>query len=335
MITLKKHEIDLSMFQLHTDLIIDNIENNKNIIKNTIKEKEIKITKVKLKNNIENKKKGNYITIEFKDATDSYNRENLKNIFIKYLKEILKKNKIKPEDKCLVIGLGNRESTPDSLGPKTLNNILVTNHLFDLENVDKNYRRVSIFEPSVTGKTGIETSELIKTISNNYDFIIVIDALASKSIDRLNKTIQMTDTGIHPGSGIGNTRKEISYETIKKRVIAIGIPTVVDAVTIVTDTIKYLYQKYSYTKENINKPSNRLTYGNRDYKNNIEINENIKKEIFGLIGTLNEDEIQQLFYEVLTPIGYNMMVTTKEIDYQIEILSKVIGEGINKSLHKI
>ena len=326
---MKKHEIDLSMFQLHTDLVIENTKIKNNIDKKIIKNKDITITKVKL-----NKKQGNYITIEFKDITDKKNREEVKSVFVKYLKKIIEENDIKENDKCLIVGLGNIDSTPDSLGPKTLKNILVTNHLFEFSNVEEGIRKVSIIEPSVMGKTGIETIDIINSISKNYDFIIVIDALASQSIERLNKTIQITDTGIHPGSGVGNKRKEISKNTTNKKVIAIGIPTVVDAATIVSDTIKYLYKKYTYTKENINKPSNRFTYGNINYNKDIEVKQEIKKELFGIIGNLDDVEIKQLFCEVLSPIGYNMMVTTKEIDYQIELLSKVLAQSINKALHK-
>ncbi len=332
---MKKHEIDLSKFQLHTDLLIENIENKKTIDKKIIKNKDITITKVKLNSNIDNKKKGNYITIEFQDITDSTNRKNIEKTLTKYLKEILIQNDIKEKDSCLIVGLGNIDSTPDSLGPKTLTNILVTNHLFEYGNVEEGFRRVSILEPSVMGKTGIETIDIVNSIAKNYDFIIVIDALASGSIERLNKTIQITDTGIHPGSGVGNKRKEISQNTTNKKVIAIGIPTVVDAATIVTDTIKYLYKNYTYTKENINKPSNKLTFGNINYnKKNISVNENTKKELFGIIGDLNNEELKQLFFEVLSPIGYNMMVTTKEIDFEIDLLSKILGNSINNTLHE-
>ena len=186
------------------------------------------------------------------------------------------------------------------------------------------------------GQTGIETSDLIKGIisSIDTDFVIVVDALASQSIERVNKTIQMTDTGIHPGSGIGNKRKEISSDTLKKPVIAIGVPTVVDAVTIVSDTINYMYKHYSYTKDNINKPSNRLITGGVNYlKKDVSVDNNLKQELFGVVGNLNDDEVKQLIFEVLSPIGYNLMVTPKEIDFEIEKLSDIIGNGINRALH--
>ena len=213
---------------------------------------------------------------------------------------------------------------------------MVTNHLFLYGDVEKGFRKVSAISPGVMGQTGIETSDLIKGIisSIDTDFVIVVDALASQSIERVNKTIQMTDTGIHPGSGIGNKRKEISSDTLKKPVIAIGVPTVVDAVTIVSDTINYMYKHYSYTKDNINKPSNRLITGGVNYlKKDVSVDNNLKQELFGVIGNLNDDEVKQLIFEVLSPIGYNLMVTPKEIDFEIEKLSDIIGNGINRALH--
>ena len=334
---MKKHQIDLSKFQLRTDLAIETIDNN---LKKEIIEDDIKITYFNIDEKLGkkiNKKKGNYYTLEFNDITDFNYREDVKKIFSKYLKKLLELNNIDKDKSCLIIGLGNEKSTPDSLGPKTIENILVTNHLFLYGNVEEGFRRVSAIIPGVMGQTGIETSDIINSICNNIDvdFIIVIDALASQSVDRLNRTIQMTDTGIHPGSGIGNGRKEISFDILKKQVIAIGVPTVVDASTIVTDTINYLYKHYFYNKKNINKPSNKFTFGNINYlKKDINIDLESKKELFGIIGNLDDLELKQLFYEVLTPIGYNLMVTPKEVDFQIDLLSKVIGNGINEKKKK-
>ncbi len=335
------HEIDLSRYQLRTDLAIDTIGSKKiEGIDSKIEEYgDIKVTNVYVNDSgskIINKKIGNYITIEFNDITDYNNKEKVKKILSDELKKLLAKLKISDNASCFIIGLGNDKSTPDALGPLTINNILVTNHLFLYGNMEKGFRRVFAMMPGVMGQTGIETSELItgviKTV--NPDFVIAIDALASQSIERVNRTIQITDTGIHPGSGIGNKRKEISFETLGKKVIAIGVPTVVDAVTIVSDTINYMYKHISYTKENINKPSNRLTSGNVNYlKKDIQVDEEFKQELFGMVGSLTEEEVKQLIFEVLTPIGYNLMVTPKEVDFEIEKLSDIIGNGINRALH--
>ena len=186
------------------------------------------------------------------------------------------------------------------------------------------------------GQTGLETSEVISSLVDKFkpDFLIAIDALASQSIERVNKTIQMTDTGIHPGSGIGNSRKEISYETLKIPCIAIGVPTVVDAITIVSDTINYMHKHYTYSKLNINNPLNKLMAYSPNYlKENITLNKKDKETLLGIVGTLEENEVKQLLFEVLTPIGFNLMVTPKEVDFLVEKLSLIIGNGINKALH--
>lgn len=334
------NQIDLSKYTLRTDLAIDVISDDLEGIESSVENfNDIKVTNVLVKeagSKKINKKIGNYITIEFSDITDYNHSEALKEVFSKKLKCLLEKMKINSSASCLIIGLGNDKSTPDALGPLVINNILVTNHLFLYGDVEKGFRKVSAISPGVMGQTGIETSDLIKGIisSIDTDFIIVVDALASQSIERVNKTIQMTDTGIHPGSGIGNKRKEISSDTLKKPVIAIGVPTVVDAVTIVSDTINYMYKHYSYTKDNINKPSNRLITGGVNYlKKDVSVDNNLKQELFGVVGNLNDDEVKQLIFEVLSPIGYNLMVTPKEIDFEIEKLSDIIGNGINRALH--
>ena len=335
-----KHEIDLSKYKIRTDLAIEVIPENTNI---EIKEIDnIKISKIYIdeeSSKIINKKIGNYITIEFEDITDDDNKENVKKIFIKELKELLTEMNIKKEDTCLIIGLGNRMSTPDALGPKTIDNLIITNHLYKLGMLEEKYRRVSALNPGVMGDTGIETSDIIKSVSKAIkpNFIIVVDALAASSIERVNKTIQITDTGIHPGSGIGNSRKEISKDLLNIPVIAIGVPTTVDATTIVSDTIKYLTKHYTYTRKNINNPMNKLIInGNINYlKKNIEVDKKEKQELLGLLGNLTEEETRQLIFETLTPIGYNFMVTPKEIDFIIEKLTDIIGNGLNKSLHDI
>lgn len=333
-----KHSVDLSKYQIRTDLAIESIKDIKNISKEKIEEN-IKITNVVVDDKVSsliNKKKGNYITIEFDDVTDSSNYEKVKKVFVRELNNLLNLLKIDKKASCLIIGLGNSKSTPDSLGPLTINNIIVTNHLFELDELSDEYRRVSVLVPGVMGQTGLETSDVISSIVDKFkpDFIILIDALASQSIERVNKTIQMTDTGIHPGSGIGNSRKEISYETLKIPCIAIGVPTVVDAITIVSDTINYMHKHYTYSKLNINNPLNKLMAYSPNYlKENITLNKKDKETLLGIVGTLEENEVKQLLFEVLTPIGFNLMVTPKEVDFLVEKLSLIIGNGINKALH--
>ena len=332
-------EVDLSKYQIRTDLAIDCVENKKKL--KGVKQKTeningITVTNVELKRvNDLNKKKGKYITLEFDDITDTNNADKVLNTLTLVLKKMLK---ISPDSLGLVVGLGNDKSTPDSLGPLVVNNIIVTNHLYMLNQLSSNYNRLAAINPGVMGQTGIETSDIIESIVKkiNPDYLIVIDSLASKSIERLNKTIQITDTGIHPGSGIGNKRKEISFETIGVPVIAIGVPTVVDATVIVSDTINFIYKNYVFNKEYMNSPKSKLTFNNINYLNQ-KINENKedKEALLGMVGTLTEEELQTLLYEVLNPIGYNLMVTPKEIDFIIKKLSIIIGNSINNSIHGI
>lgn len=336
------HEVNLEGFDIHTDLAIDVIDNNSNLdgVKQTIKNiNDITVTDVELDNtNSLNKKEGNYITIEFDDITDTDNYNRVKDVVIDELKNLLKKIKINKSDSCLFIGLGNSKSTPDSLGPKVSKDIIVTRHIFDLGELDKKYRVVSALTPGVKGTTGIETHDIIESVVNKIkpDFIVAVDALASGSVDRVNKTIQMTDTGIHPGSGIGNARKEISASTIGIPVIGIGVPTVVDASVIVSDTINYMYKHYAFNKEYSKNPKSKLTFNNINYLNkNIIINNKDKEDLFGLIGKLNSDEIKILINEVLNPIGYNLMVTPKEIDFVIDKLSMLLATSINNTLHEL
>ncbi len=335
------HNIDLSNYKIRTDLAIEAIDNKKikGITSKEITEEGIKVTEVMIDeeaSQIINKKKGNYITIEFEDVTDYENGKKVEKKFSSELTKLINKLNIDKEASCLIVGLGNSKSTPDSLGPLVINNVLVTNHLFELEEVTDGYRRVSVLVPGVMGQTGLETSEVISSLVDKFkpDFLIAIDALASQSIERVNKTIQMTDTGIHPGSGIGNSRKEISYETLKIPCIAIGVPTVVDAITIVSDTINYMHKHYTYSKLNINNPLNKLMAYSPNYlKENITLNKKDKETLLGIVGTLEENEVKQLLFEVLTPIGFNLMVTPKEVDFLVEKLSLIIGNGINKALH--
>ncbi len=336
-----KNRIDLSNFNIHTDLVIDNNISNNYIKKRNINDN-INITSIIINDELKeklNKKKGTYVTIEFVDVTNQEDKVEIEENFIIELKKMLLKNKIHDDDEGLVIGLGNRFSTADSLGPKTVDKIMITRHLFELNtNVKDGIRCVSGISPGVMANTGIETFDIIMGIIKkiNPKFLIVIDALASCSIDRINKTIQLTDTGIHPGSGIGNNRKEISLEMVGIPVIAIGVPTVVESSIIVSDTIYYLFKHLSYIKNNYD--YNKLVFSHsNDYINKIknqEMDLKEKENLSGIIGTLSEEDKLSLTREVLNSINYNMIVTPKEIDFLIDNLSQVIANGINRCLHK-
>lgn len=331
-----KHEIDLKKFQIRTDLMIETIDKNK-ISKTTQISNNTKVIEVSLDeegSKLLNRPIGNYITIEFQDVTDIENAKEVEDVFSKELAIIMKQYDIK---RGLVIGLGNKKSTPDSLGPIVIDEIVVTTHLLEFSNLDEGFNELCAFAPGVKGDTGIETVDMIKQIIGVIQptYVIVVDALASLSIERVNKTIQMSDTGISPGSGIGNIRKEISYHTLNVPVISIGIPTVVDAVSIVSNTINYMQKQYSFHKNFSKKPLSKMVKASHvNYlKEDVEVNEADKKELLGLIGNLNEDETRRLIYEVLTPVGYNLMVTPKEIDFVIKKLSNILSNGINKTIH--
>ncbi len=336
------HTIDLKNKGYRTDLVIDEITREKDTkLSSKILEKTKNVTVEEViideKTNC-NKKKGIYETISFTDITDKNNFKEVEEIAVKTLKNMLNKLNISSNAKILVVGLGNASSTPDALGPKTLDHVLVTRHLFLLGEVEEGYRNVASFKPSVTGITGIETKDLIEGIKEKIkpDILIVIDALASSSIERLNKTIQITSAGISPGSGVGNNRLEISQDTLHIPVIAIGVPTVVDGATIVENTLQLLLKKISYGIENKENEKLKLVpITNQNYLNHTkELSKEQKEDLLGMVGLLDEQELKSLILEVLLPVNYNMMVTPKEIDYLIEKLSLLLGNMINKSLHE-
>ena len=333
------HEIDLSKYRIRTDLIVEHLNNFKEYEKHEEQYKDIKVETITLDKDsakLISKKEGVYKTIYFEDVTDEANFNNLLSATIKALKDLLKSINIKDSYSCLIVGLGNRKATPDALGPLTVDSIKITRQIVELGlPLDSKYRVISSLVPGVMGTTGIETKEIIEGVieKTKPDFLIVIDALAASSLERINKTIQITDTGIHPGSGLLNNRFEISKETLGP-VIAIGIPTVVDATTIVSNTINYIFRHFSYEKENINNSKLKLVPpSSRDYKSHDKtLNREEREEVMGLIGNLSEEEIKTLITEVLTPLGYNLLVTPKEIDFVIEKLSLLLSKALNKSL---
>ena len=212
------HKVNTNHQNIRTDLILEKEIHNKKSKVHTLRD--IKITYTQYQ-------KYNYTTIYFDDITDKDNFNNLLEILVNELKKYLKPTN---KETYLVIGLGNKESTPDSLGPKVLNNILITRYLFLLGDVEEGYSNVCSFEPNVTGNTGIETFDIVETIikQTNATKVIIIDSLKANTINNLIKTIQITDSGISPGSGINNNRKELSPKTLNTDIIAIGVPTVVD-----------------------------------------------------------------------------------------------------------
>lgn len=258
---------------------------------------------------------GHYITIEVPELRnkDSVLQDRVATAFAKEFESFLRKVQVPKDAKVLVVGLGNWNVTPDALGPLVVENMMVTRHYFELmpDQVSPGYRQVSAIAPGVLGITGIETSDIIQGIveKSQPDLVIAIDALASKALERVNTTIQIADTGIHPGSGIGNKRKGVNKEALGVPVIAIGVPTVVFASTIVNNAIELLLQ-------------------------HMRSETTSAKQIFGVLDALPENERLQFVREVLGPLGQDLLVTTKEIDEFIEDIANVIASGLNSALHE-
>ena len=188
---------------------------------------------------------GTYITIEAPDLSEpdeDYHREISEEIS-KHLKQLID---LKQEKSILVVGLGNAGITADALGPHVVENLRMTRHIireYGLRGIShEKMHRVSGIVPGVMAQTGMETAEIIQGVvaETKPDVVIAIDALAARSVRRLNRTIQITDTGIHPGSGVGNHRNGLTEDNLQVKVIGIGVPTVVDAATIVHDSMAHL-----------------------------------------------------------------------------------------------
>lgn len=279
----------------------------------------IHITRVKVENKSGElelgKPMGNYITIEmparFYGQQKIYEEMckacagELKRLTDPYLKE--------ENASVLVIGLGNRNITADALGPKVLDSLMITRHLKEYmpEEIEEGIRPVSGISPGVLGITGIETGEIVRGLVDRLKptIIIAIDALCSRRVERINTTIQFSDTGITPGEGIGNQRKAISKETLGIPVIAIGVPTVVDAATIAVDSIDRVIRR-------------------------LEDQAKKQKPLYQFLKELESEDKYALVQESITPAFGNFIVAPKEVDTIIDDISRVIANGINISLHQ-
>ena len=280
-------------------------------------EKEIKITTVRIET--ENGAKamgkpvGTYLTLEAPNmaaADEGYHREiseTLAGFLEKYMKDT-EENQEKGYS-VLVVGLGNREVTPDALGPYVVDQLNVTRHIvqeYGRYAVGKGGSRiVSAIVPGVMAQTGMESAEIIRGIVNETtpDLIMVIDALAARSTKRLNRTIQISDAGIYPGAGVGNHRSEITKDTMGIPVIAIGVPTVVDEATIVNDTME-------------------------NFITALETSETLKGVGVVLQG-YNSAEKYELVKELIAPHLNGMFVTPKDIDDTERRISYTISEAMN------
>ncbi|WP_243290619.1 GPR endopeptidase [Bacillus sp. FJAT-47783] len=351
-------QLDLSKYAVRTDLAVEarqmavdeqNGASINGVVFHEESEDGIKITRVEISEEgakALGKKKGKYLTLEVQGIRqkDTELQEKVSGVFAHQLSTFLQELNIPKDASCLVVGLGNWNVTPDALGPIACENLLITRHLFELqpEHVQEGYRPVSALAPGVMGITGIETSDIILGVikQSKPDFVVAIDALAARSVERVNTTIQISDSGIHPGSGVGNKRKELSEETLGIPVIAIGIPTVVDAVSITSDTIDYILKHFGREMKEGDRPSRSLapagmTFGERKVLTDEDLpNEEERKQFLGIVGSLEEEEKRRLIHEVLAPLGHNLMVTPKEVDVFIEDMANVLANGLNMALHQ-
>ena len=291
--------------RIHTDLALetkekfeeDHIEiRGVEIQEDYDQEKDIRKTVVKIKT--ENgaramgRPQGIYITLEAPNMSvpdEDYHRE-ISEELSRHLRELLP---AKEDMKVLVVGLGNREITPDALGPDVVANLHITRHIikeYGIQGMGEEHAdSVSGIAPGVMAQTGMETMEIIRGVieETEPDVIIAVDALAARSVRRLNRTIQITDTGIHPGSGVGNHRSGLTEETLGIKVIGIGVPTVVDGATIVHDAMAHL------------------------------------------LDTLEETEKKEFLEEMIAPSLHSMFVTPKDVDETVKRLAYTISEGLN------
>lgn len=316
----------IEKYGIRTDLALedkerfesDNVEIQGVIVEEQYdEENEIRQTTVKIETEngakVMRKPVGTYITIEAPDMAvpdEDYHKE-VSEILSEHLEKFIKKEvtKEKEDISILIVGLGNRKVTPDALGPYVVDNLNITRHIFREYGKyaladDKKYF-ISAIVPGVMAQTGMETVEIIRGIIDETapDVVIAIDALAARSSRRLNRTIQIADTGIHPGAGVGNHRNGITRDTVGIPVIAIGVPTVVDAATIVNDTMENLIAA-------------------------METSETLKGVGVVLQG-YSATEKYELIKELISPHLNGMFVTPKDIDETVKRISYTISESLN------
>ncbi|MCD8215998.1 MAG: GPR endopeptidase [Clostridiales bacterium] len=285
------------------------------VINEEYNDDKITVTTVKIKDKKgeaeTGKPMGTYITLEspYIKENEIEKHEEIIKILSEKLGEL---TDLKETSVILVVGLGNWNVTPDALGPKVITKILVTRHISSEipEDIDENVRSVAAVAPGVMGITGIETGEIIMGITEKIepDLIIAIDALAARRASRINSTIQIADTGVCPGSGVGNRRMELSKKTLGIPVIAIGVPTVVDAATLVNDTLD------SILDELIEQTSKGTA-------------------LYQLLANMTGEDKYELISQILNPYEENLFVTPKEVDAVIDRLTNIISNTINIALH--
>lgn len=291
---------------------VEVIQNEKNNITTTV----VKITNENGEKSL-SKKIGDYITIETKDI--KYLEDKEENELVKIVSDELKnlikgKEKSNEKSSILIVGLGNEYITPDALGPKVVKNINITRHVLNIAGdiANSNQRSVCAIMPGVLGTTGIETFEIVKSVVDKIkpDIVIAIDSLASSSMHRIGNTIQLSDTGITPGAGVRNKREGLNYESLNVPVIALGVPTVVDFVTLTNEAIDKMIDKTA---------------------NEIEEFEDVDSDqLKSIVGFLNQKTRYDMVANLLNSDSY--IFTPKEVDELIDVTSSIIGKSINLAL---
>ncbi|QCT02150.1 germination protease [Paenibacillus algicola] len=320
-------ELDLQRYSVRTDLAVESREmlagqepvQIPGVVENIQQEDGIRITRLDVQNEAGAERigrvKGHYITLEVPELRkgDTGLQEQVAAVFAREFEQFMQHIGLGPKSSVLIVGLGNWNVTPDSLGPLVVENVMVTRHYFELmpDRVAPGYRQISAVAPGVLGLTGIESSEIVQGIVERTrpDAIVAIDALASRSLERVNTTIQIADIGIHPGSGIGNKRRGLTKEILGVPCIAIGVPTVCYASTIVNNAIEMMKSHFAQeTKQS--------------------------GHIMGMLHDIPEQERLALVKEVLEPLGHDLIVTPKEIDEFIEDIANIVATGLNAALHE-
>lgn len=292
---------------------VNNLSQIDGIIVNTIDEDNIKVTTVDVVNaNGENaigKKIGKYITMDTQDV--QYLAEDQKQKLITKIVQQIQVLISDDKKSIMIVGLGNVYVTPDALGPKVVKFLNITRHLFRYakQYVGSDTKETSAIAPGVLGTTGIETSEIIESIVNNVkpSVVIIIDSLASQSVQRVGNSIQLSNRGIVPGSGVENTRAGISEETLNIPVIALGVPTVVDMATITNEA---LGKALEGGEQEIQEFNNQVTNPNSKLLRLFDTNSRYR-----MIANSLDTE--------------NYIVTPKEIDQIIDKMAEVVASSIN------
>lgn len=314
------------------------LEEKKGIIFNESVHGQVKLTEVIVDEEGEKrigKKKGNYITLTAPLLTPIHEdmMGELSELLIEKLEGILDKQQSIHSKKILFIGLGNREVTPDAVGPLTMDRLRDVVPQYYTEEGGE----VFVYAPGVTIQTGLETADFIYALVSEIqpDVLIVVDALAARDSSRLCKTIQLTDTGIHPGSGVGNNRKEVSQETLGVPVIAIGIPTVVDGPVMIADAIDTMFGYIASKIDEEKSPSSRLSVTPWLRTENKAVDRSTLKPIFGDWTDWSHEERIQLFEEALTNHELNTFISPKEIDAWVAVYADTLSFALSNWLQKV